>query len=126
MGNPHAICFVPESGADLESLARSLGPLLETHSDFPQRCNAEFTHVHSPTRLELVVWERGVGITQACGTGACATAVAACKAGYCLVGTAIDVELPGGTLVITVAEDYSHVLMRGPAEHVFDGHLDRS
>lgn len=126
MGNPHAICFVPESGPALMALAQELGPALETHGDFPQRCNAEFVHVLGPSTLDLVVWERGVGITQACGTGACATAVAACKAGHCEVGTEIEVRLPGGSLFITVDREYRDVSMRGPAEHVFDGHVDLS
>jgi diaminopimelate epimerase len=126
MGNPHAIAFVPEFGAELLRLATNLGPLLETHDDFPKRTNAEFAHLHAPDRIELVVWERGVGITQACGTGACATAVAACLAGLSECDSEIQVELPGGTLLITVAADYSQVLMRGPAEHVFSGSVDLS
>lgn len=124
MGNPHAVVFVPETGAPLLELARSLGPELETHKDFPMRTNAEFAHVHSRDSLELVVWERGVGITQACGTGACATAVAACLAGKSDCDSDIAVTLPGGTLSIRVASDYSQVVMRGPAEHVFDGSVD--
>lgn len=124
MGNPHAIGFVPESGGALLHLAKSLGPSIEPHADFPQRTNAEFAHVHSRKAIELVVWERGCGITQACGTGACATAVAACLAGHCDLDTEIAVTLPGGTLVISVAEDYSQVLMRGPAVHVYDGSVD--
>ena len=71
--------------------------------------------------IELVVWERGCGITLACGTGACATAVAACLTGRAQAGTEIAVRLPGGTLAITVAEDHGTVWMRGPAVHVFDG-----
>ena len=124
MGNPHAIAFVPEAGAALMKLAENLGPALETHDDFPMRTNAEFAHVHSRDAIELVVWERGVGITQACGTGACATAVAACLAGMSDCERDITVTLPGGALSIRVASDYSQVLMRGPAEHVFDGSLD--
>ncbi len=126
MGNPHAVCFVPESGRALMRLAQELGPSLETHSDFPERCNAEFAHVHSATEIELVVWERGVGITQACGTGACATAVAACKAGLAQPDTEIQVMLPGGPLFIRVDPAYQEVYMRGPAEHVFDGRVDLS
>lgn len=124
MGNPHAVTFVPESGEALMQLAMELGPRLETHSDFPERCNAEFAHVLHPESIELVVWERGVGITQACGTGACATAVAACKAGLAKLGTEIRVNLPGGPLFITVDPSYESVWMRGPAEHVFSGHID--
>lgn len=124
MGNPHAVSFVPESGDALMRLAMELGPTVETHGDFPERCNAEFAHVLHPDSIDLVVWERGVGITQACGTGACATAVAACKAGLAKLGTEIRVNLPGGPLFITVDPSYQTVWMRGPAEHVFSGHVD--
>jgi diaminopimelate epimerase len=124
MGNPHAITFVDESGAALRALAERVGPTVETHAWFPNRTNAEFVRVVSPTHLELVVWERGCGITLACGTGACATAVAACLVGHAAPGTEIAVDLLGGTLAITVAADYSGVSMRGPATHVFDADLD--
>jgi diaminopimelate epimerase len=124
MGNPHAIAFVDESGAALRALAEAVGPSLETHAWFPQRINAEFTRVHAADDLELVVWERGCGITLACGTGACATAVAACLTGRAQPGTEIRVRLLGGDLAITVAPDYSAVFMRGPATHVFDAELD--
>jgi diaminopimelate epimerase len=121
MGNPHAITFVEATGAALRDMAVQYGPTLENHPWFPQRTNAEFAAVHSPTHIELVVWERGSGLTLACGTGACATAVAACLTGRAKPGTAIKVGLLGGDLTITVAEDYSTVLMSGPAAHVFDG-----
>lgn len=124
MGNPHAICFVPEEGPALMELAKRLGPDLETHDDFPKRTNAEFAHMHARDNIELVVWERGVGITQACGTGACATAVAACLAGLSDCDTEIEVALPGGSLSIRVAEDYSQVWMRGPADKVYTGSVD--
>ena len=123
MGNPHAIAFVGETGRALRALAETAGPLLETHPWFPKRTNAEFAHAHSPTEIELVVWERGCGITLACGTGACATAVAACLTGRAEVGTEISVRLLGGELAIRVAPDLSAVTMRGPAVHVFDGEL---
>jgi len=121
MGNPHAIAFVPESGPALEALATTQGAEVETHASFPSRTNAEFAHVVDPTHIELWVWERGCGITQACGTGACATAVAACLTGRAELETEIEVRLPGGPLAITVASDYATVFMRGPAVHVFDG-----
>lgn len=123
MGNPHAVSFVPESGAELMALARALGPTIETHEWFPRRTNAELAHVHAPDHIELVVWERGCGITLACGTGACATAVAACVLGLAAPGTDIAVSLPGGRLSIRVAPDLSRVTMTGPARHVFDGDL---
>mgnify|MGYP003632849352 FL=1 len=121
MGNPHAVAFVPESGAALEALTRLHGAEVETHVAFPSRTNAEFAHVVDASHIELWVWERGCGITQACGTGACATAVAACLTGKAELETEIEVALPGGPLTITVAKDYATVFMRGPAVHVFDG-----
>ena len=124
MGNPHAIDFVDESGAPLRALAESVGPLVEVHDWFPNKTNVEFAKVHSPTDIELLVWERGCGITHACGTGACATAVAACLTGRAEPGTEINVRLLGGPLAITVAADYSTVYMRGPARHVFDAQAD--
>jgi len=124
MGNPHAIAFVDETGPALRALAERHGPAVEHHAWFPQRTNAEFAHVVGPTEIELVVWERGCGITLACGTGACATAVAACLAGHSQPGKEIEVKLLGGSLAITVAEDYGTVFMRGPATHVFDADAD--
>ena len=126
MGNPHAVAFVDEQGPELRALAERIGPAVETHAWFPRRTNAEFAHVHGPTEIELVVWERGVGITLACGTGACATAVAACLNGRAQPGTEITVRLLGGKLAIQVAPDYSNVLMRGPATRVYEGELELS
>lgn len=124
MGNPHAIAFVDVTGAALRALAERVGPTVEHHAWFPRRTNVEFVRVSSPTELELVVWERGCGITLACGTGACATAVAACLTGRATVDTEITVHLLGGPLTITVAPDYSTVFMRGPAAHIFDASAD--
>jgi diaminopimelate epimerase len=124
MGNPHVIAFVDQHGAELRALAERFGPTIETHAWFPNKTNVEMTHVHGPDHLELVVWERGCGITLACGTGACATAVAACLTGVSRPGDEIKVSLLGGDLAITVADDYSTVLMRGPARHVYDAELD--
>jgi diaminopimelate epimerase len=124
MGNPHAITFVHESGAALRALAERVGPAVERHAAFPNRTNAEFARVHAPDDIELVVWERGCGITLACGTGACATAVAACLTGRSQPGREIGVRLLGGRLGITVAPDYSGVTMRGPARLVFEGAVD--
>ncbi len=123
MGNPHAIAFVG-SRTEARSLAESVGPSVERHPWFPQRTNAEFAHVKSPSEIDLVVWERGCGITLACGTGACATAVAAVLTGKAQEGTPIQVNLPGGSLEITVLPDLANVLMKGPAVHVFDGELE--
>lgn len=124
MGNPHAIAFVDVSGPALRTLAETVGPAVEHHAWFPRRTNAEFARVVSATEIELVVWERGCGITLACGTGACATAVAACLTGHAAPGTEIIVHLLGGDLAITVAEDYGTVWMRGPATHVYDAEID--
>jgi diaminopimelate epimerase len=121
MGNPHAVAFVDAAGPALRALAEAVGPSIEHHDWFPRRTNAELAHVHGPSEIELVVWERGCGITLACGTGACATAVAACLTGRARAGSEIAVHLPGGALAITVAEDHRTVWMRGPAVHVFDG-----
>lgn len=124
MGNPHAVAFVDETGAALRALAETAGPPLEVHGWFPRKTNVEFARVHAPDDLELVVWERGVGITLACGTGACATAVAACLTGRSPTDTDLRVRLLGGDLVIRVPADYSTVLMTGPATHVFDAEID--
>lgn len=123
MGNPHAIAFVASRALALE-LAQRVGPAIETHATFPARTNVEFAHVRGAQALDLVVWERGCGITLACGTGACATAVAACRAGLTAPGLPIAVHLPGGTLQILVAADYSRVTMTGPAQRVARGTLD--
>jgi diaminopimelate epimerase len=128
MGNPHAITFLEEpttkAGVGLRELATSIGPSIEHHASFPRRTNVELAHMRSPTELELVVWERGCGITLACGTGACATVVAACLTGRCRPGDEVLVHLLGGDLAITVAEDLSTVWMRGPATFVFDATVD--
>jgi diaminopimelate epimerase len=123
MGNPHAVFFL-DPAADLMELARTRGPALEVHSMFPRRANIEFARMKSAKEIDLVVWERGCGITLACGTGACATAVAACLTDRAPVDSEIKINLPGGSLAIRVAPDYRTVSMRGPAVHVFDGTLD--
>ena len=123
MGNPHAIQWV-DSREEAWQLARSIGSAVENHAWFPKRTNAEFAFVKSRSEIDLVVWERGCGITLACGTGACATAVAAVLTGKAREGEPVRVNLPGGTLEITVLPGLTNVLMKGPALHVFDGELD--
>ena len=123
MGNPHAITWV-DSRDEAWRLAKGAGPAVENHAWFPKRTNAEFAFVKSAREIDLVVWERGCGITLACGTGACATTVAAVLTGKVNEGVPVRVNLPGGTLEITVLPDLSNVLMKGPALHVFDGELD--
>jgi diaminopimelate epimerase len=114
MGNPHAVLF------DLPTRARAgaVGPLIERA--VAGGINVGFARPGAGG-IDLVVWERGAGLTDACGTGACAAAVAAVRAGKAEAGTPIEVRLPGGPLQIAVAPDLVGVTMRGPAEHVFDG-----
>ncbi len=118
MGNPHAIFWVDDVDAyDLERF----GPMLEHHPIFPERANISLAHVTSPTAITLKTWERGVGITRACGTAACAAAVAAMR--KTLTGRRVTVTLPGGPLVIEWRDD-GHVWMTGPVETEFEGTLD--
>jgi diaminopimelate epimerase len=119
MGNPHCILFVDD--AERAPLTE-LGPKLETHSLFPTRINVEFAQVRDPGHIRMRVWERGVGVTLACGTGACATAVAAVRRG--LAGRKVEVELDGGILKLEWREADGHVLMTGPGKTVFLGELD--
>ena len=97
-----------------------LGPLLEHHPGFPERTNVEFVRVE-PDGLTVVVWERGCGLTQACGTGACAATAAAVLAGRLAPDTWHRVTLPGGPLSIRVPADLSDVRLRGPVSAVFEG-----
>ncbi|NJR50912.1 MAG: diaminopimelate epimerase [Leptolyngbyaceae cyanobacterium CSU_1_3] len=115
MGNPHCITFV-EDVANI-SLAQ-IGPKFEHHATFPQRTNTEFIQVVRSNYLKMRVWERGAGITLACGTGACASVVAGVLSGRC--DRAVTVELPGGCLEIEWATD-DRIYMTGPAERVFGG-----
>ncbi len=119
MGNPHCVTFVD----DVDSLAlEKLGPHFENHPVFPERVNTEFVRVIDDHTLQMRVWERGSGETWACGTGACATAVAACLNGYCQKGDDITVRLRGGDLVIRYTDDT--VIMTGPASTVFEGEVE--
>ncbi|MGD1919147.1 MAG: diaminopimelate epimerase [Pleurocapsa sp.] len=116
MGNPHCITFVENSDhIELEKI----GPLFEHHSVFPQRTNTEFIQVVKADYLKMRVWERGAGITLACGTGACATVVAGVLNDKC--DRSCTVELPGGCLQITWSDKNNHVYMTGPATEVFKG-----
>ena len=123
MGNPHAIVFT-EGNEDPERLARTVGPDVERASAFPEGTNVEFCAV-GDEGLRLWVWERGCGITDACGTGACATAYAAARAGHIAFDTPTTVRLPGGPLQITVpTEAGAGIRMEGPARVVFAGTTD--
>ena len=114
MGNPHYVIFTD----DVEQVGVT-GPVLEHHPAFPQRCNIEFAHVTDDGSIRTRVWERGSGITMACGTGACATAVAAAVTGR--KGRQSRIVMDGGELEIEWRESDNHVYMTGLAEFVFDG-----
>ena len=117
MGNPHCIVFVPEDPENLD--LESIGPDFESHPYFPSKINTEFIYVKDRTHLIMRVWERGSGETFACGTGACASLVAAVLND--LSEREVDIKLLGGDLHIKWDEKDSHVYMTGPAETVFEG-----
>ena len=118
MGNPHCVTFVD----DVKSLElEKIGPHFENHPAFPSRVNTEFVKVIDDRALEMRVYERGSGETWACGTGACASAVAACLNGYCNKGEDITVHLRGGDLTINYTDET--VIMTGPATTVFEGEV---
>ena len=118
MGNPHATFFVPDVAAlDLQTI----GPALETDKIFPDRANIGFAQILSPEKIRLRVWERGAGLTLACGSGACATAVNAHRRG--LTGRRVQIIADGGILDMEYRED-GHVLMTGPVATSFTGTLD--
>ncbi len=120
MGNPHNVLFLDETRPPLEELdlAKS-GPAFENHALFPERINTEFVRVESDSSVSMRVWERGSGETMACGTGACAVAVACIETGR--TKRTVNVHLLGGTLTIFWDPESNHVFMTGPATHVFDG-----
>lgn len=118
MGNPHAVIYVDDvQGMDLEKT----GPSFENHERFPNRINTEFAHVMDRNTVEMRVWERGSGETLACGTGACAVAVASILNGY--TEDQVTVRLLGGDLKIEWDREANKVYMTGPAEVVFDGEI---
>ena len=118
VGNPHALFFVDD--VEAIDLAR-IGPMLEHHPLFPERANISVVQVLSPEHLKIRTWERGAGLTRACGTAACASAVAAIRRE--LTGRKVKVSLPGGDLVIEWRESDGHVLMTGPYALDFEGTL---
>lgn len=118
MGNPHCVFFVDDVG---EIDIAAVGAHFEMHEAFPDRSNVEFVQVIDKTHLRQRTWERGCGVTEACGSGACAVAVSAVHRG--LVERKVDVELDGGILHLQVREEDGHVLMTGPVAYVFDGEL---
>lgn len=118
VGNPHAVFFVHDVNMiELELI----GPIVEKDSVFPERVNVNVASITGPNWIELRVWERGVGLTRACGTGACATAVAAMRRG--LTDRTVTVALPGGELTIEWRED-NHIIMTGPATKSFHGEFE--
>lgn len=119
MGNPHFVCFVDD--IDTLDVAR-YGSAMEYATAFPERCNIEFAELKADGTIRTRVWERGSGITMACGTGACATAVAAAVTGRALRRSIIAMD--GGTLHIEWNEADGHVYMTGPAAFVFDGEIE--
>ena len=119
MGNPHYVIFTD----DVDQVGET-GRILELYPAFPQRCNIEFASVQSDGSIRTRVWERGSGITQACGTGACATAVAAALTGR--ADRKSTIVMDGGSLSIEWRESDNHVYMTGPAAFVFDGEIELS
>ncbi len=118
MGNPHYIIFTDDiHSIDIERIGKGL----EYHEAFPQRCNIEFAQIISKDRIRTRVWERGSGITMACGTGACATAVAAVLTGR--AERKSDIIMDGGTLCVEWKEEDGHVYLSGPAAFVYDGEV---
>jgi diaminopimelate epimerase len=120
MGNPHAVLF--DAASERAEMA-SLGPRLERDPRFRAGANVGFARMVGPEALDLTVWERGVGFTLACGTGACAAAVAAVETGRAQRHQPLRVQLPGGALTIRVGERDAPIAMRGPARAVFSGQL---
>jgi diaminopimelate epimerase len=119
MGNPHAIFWVDDVASyDL----RKIGPLVENHPIFPERANVSLAQVASRERLVIHTWERGAGLTKACGSAACAAAVAAARLG--LIGRTVTVALPGGELQIEWRTADDHVLMTGPVAFEYEGKFD--
>ena len=117
MGNPHYVIFTD----DVDQVGET-GRILEQHPAFPQRCNIEFARIEADGSIRTRVWERGSGITMACGTGACGTVAAAVRNGYCKPDTDVTVHLNGGDLIIRYTEDA--VLMTGEAVLVFSGEIE--
>lgn len=118
VGNPHCVFFVPDAEA---APLGTLGPQVENNRLFPRRANVEFAQIMEPGRIRVRVWERGAGITQACGSGACAVLAAAVFGNLLSGGRAAEVVLDGGSLFIEQRESDGHLLMTGPSARVFEG-----
>jgi diaminopimelate epimerase len=120
IGNPHAVTFDHHDAAQVDRL----GPRVSTSARFPDGTNVEFAEMRADGAIDLVVWERGVGRTLACGTGACATVGAACLSGFRSFDAWTEVRLPGGKLSVRVESGSLAATLRGPARHVFQGEVD--
>ncbi|MCR5451025.1 MAG: diaminopimelate epimerase [Lachnospiraceae bacterium] len=120
MGNPHCVIFIDEDVRTIE--LEKVGPLFENHPIFPKRINTEFANILDRKHIRMRVWERGSGETLACGTGACATAVAAVLGGLC--DNEVELKLLGGDLTIEYDREADRVFMTGPATTVFSGEID--
>jgi diaminopimelate epimerase len=120
MGNPHCVIFTDEDVRTID--LPQIGPLFEHHATFPKRVNTEFANILDRENIRMRVWERGSGETLACGTGACATAVAAVLNG--LTEQTVSLHLLGGVLKITYDKEADRVYMSGPATTVFTGEID--
>jgi diaminopimelate epimerase len=120
MGNPHVVFWVDDDVWSYE--LDKFGPLLESHPIFPERANISIARIRSEAELDLRTWERGAGLTQACGSAACAAAVSAARTGR--TGRNVTVNVPGGPLQIEWLEKNNHVIMTGPAEWEFSGTVD--
>ncbi len=124
MGNPHFVIFIKDD-EDLLELAKTYGPEIELGAEFPEKTNVEFIKIKSTKKIKLCVWERGCGITLACGTGACASVVAGILNGY--LENSVDIELLGGTVNVTWNGTPNKldgdVFLTGPAEYVFEAEL---
>ncbi len=121
VGNPHGVIFGPERDIPF---AEKYGPGLEKNPAFPDGANIEFVHVLDEQSCKFVVWERGAGITLACGSGSVATACAGAAFGHFVFDSPIAVHQPGGTLYVTVGENFSEIRQRGPAAFVFRGEIE--
>ena len=121
MGNPHFVIFIKDT-EDLLSLAKEYGPEIETAFEFPEKTNVEFIKIKTSSKIELCVWERGCGITLACGTGACAAAIAAVLNDYCPMNEDITVKVKGGELIVNYTGDT--VFLTGSAELIYDGVIE--
>ncbi len=117
VGNPHAVIFVDDIA---KAPLYEIGPKIEKHSAFPDGVNVEFVQVIDKDNLRMRVWERGSGVTMACGTGACASAAAAVKKKFCPLNTLINVRLDGGNLKIQIDEEHN-ATMTGPADTIYEG-----